>query len=205
MLDSAPGPDGLCYSFWANAPPPEALAARASPPPWLLDSVTTLIPQGDAATTSDALTMTAAELRPITFMQDIAKHIAYQANEALSELASQSVAAPQRGFVKHRNTAKNILEFDSKLFDASQGVSDARACFLTSRPPSRASATTGFGKCSSRSVSPPRCAASFARSTTSSAPSSPSTARLSGGSDLRVGSNKGAPYRGHSSHWGWIR
>lgn len=76
--DSAPGPDGLCYSFWSRTPCDwtslifglaERLADASDPPGWLLDRVAIFIPKGEAATTSDSLTLATSELRPITLMQ----------------------------------------------------------------------------------------------------------------------------------------
>lgn len=71
----------------------EALATGEEPPAWLLDTITMFIPEGEASTTTDFLTMMAAELRPIALMQTIAKVIVYQANQALAALGICCVSA----------------------------------------------------------------------------------------------------------------
>lgn len=56
-----------------------------------------LFPRGGAATATDALTMTAAELRPITLMQTLAKVVAYQANQARGILVDRREHSRVRG------------------------------------------------------------------------------------------------------------
>lgn len=137
--DSARGPDGLCCGFWANSPPAwtsmvdglaEALCAGAEPTSWPLDSVTSSIPKGDASTSTDNFNMTASELRPITLMQTLSKVLAYEANRALATIAESSVAAPQRGFVRNPSIADNVLEFEGKWYELSQGVQDSAELLL---------------------------------------------------------------------------
>lgn len=139
IRDIAPWPDGLFYSFCANSPPAwtsmvddlaEVVLAGAESPSWLLDSVTTFIPKGDASTSTDNFNMTASELRPITLMQSPASVLVYQTNRALATIVESSVVAPQRGFVRNRSIADNVLEFVGKLHVLSQWVWDPAGLLL---------------------------------------------------------------------------
>lgn len=59
-------------------------------------------------------------LRSITLMQTSGEIIATVANEELSEVASRIVAGDHRGFIKGRNMADNIIEFEGSADAYSQ-------------------------------------------------------------------------------------
>lgn len=129
MPSSAPGPDGLPYSFWANAGPSaedfvDDVAERAtrgeSIPAAMLASHTVFPPKGEYHDDTAQVMRRATELRPLTLMRTSFKMIATIANQELTLIADKVVAGNQRGFIPHRVMSDNILQFEGAAFAYSQ-------------------------------------------------------------------------------------
>lgn len=106
MPVSAPGPDGLPYSFWSSAGSVatdylDEVAERATRgeglPKAMLASHTVFPPKGEFTEESVEITRNASDLRPLTMMQTSTKLVASIANTELSRIASDVVAGNQRG------------------------------------------------------------------------------------------------------------
>lgn len=126
---SAPGPDGVPYAFWAQAPQEvleilenasERMSRGIRPPAQLLDSLTIFIPKGEYAADLERVIRRINELRPITLMQTSAKLIAGVVNLELSDIAKRTIVDEQRGFVEGRTIGDNVIEMEGALYEYSQ-------------------------------------------------------------------------------------
>lgn len=124
IRDSSPGSDGLTYSFWRVAPDvfhrtvDDLMELASSRDPFPIEmSHTTMVPIPKAEVEAEATSVrcTAPTIRPITLMRVSAKIGALVANQVLAPIASQSVAAPQRGFLAHRVIDEDILGLDGAM------------------------------------------------------------------------------------------
>lgn len=80
-------------------------------------------PEGGTSGHTDGLTIrTAAALRPLVLMQTRAKLIAYVVNEPLGQFSEQTVCGQQRGFVRHRDIADNVIELEGYMATSSQAA-----------------------------------------------------------------------------------
>lgn len=126
---SAPGPGGVPYAFWAQAPrdvleflevTAEPMSQGIPPPAQLLDNLTICIPKGEYASDLERVIKRIHELRHITLMQTSAKLIAGVVNAELSDIAKRTIAREQRGFVEGRAIGDNIIEMEGALYEYSQ-------------------------------------------------------------------------------------
>lgn len=122
--DSAPGTDGLGYSFWAHAPDPAldllddiAVAARHRTPlpARLHQSRTVSIPKAELLADPDDVRLAADTLRPLCKITTGDKLIALVVNRALAPVAERTVAPPQKGFVSGRLTSEDIIGLDGAM------------------------------------------------------------------------------------------
>lgn len=132
LPDSSPGPDGLSYTLWGYLPPAfatlldriaEDMTQDIAPPPQLLLSYTSQIPKAEHLDDVDGLAIrAAAALRPLMLMQTSAKLIAYVINEHLGQLAEHTVCGQQRGFIRNKDIADNIIELEGYMVTYSQAA-----------------------------------------------------------------------------------
>lgn len=139
VRDSAPGPDGLPYSFWAMAPDPmhaalddcaEQLQSGGTLRSPLSDSVSVTIPKAEVSAEAELVPCTARTVRPITLMQTSAKLLALRANEALAAIAARSVAMQQQGFVPGRSIDDCIVGLDGAMTAASLQAGESAMTIL---------------------------------------------------------------------------
>lgn len=141
VRDSAPGPDGLSYSWWPAAPESahdmlDTIAAdmqMGRPMPQALNhSVTVTIPKAEVLDESGATRCSADTVRPMALMQCGCKLIALSANSFVSLVAKEAVACPQRGFLAGRRIEECVIGFDGACAKASlRAVRDAAGLLLT--------------------------------------------------------------------------
>lgn len=125
--DSCPGPDGLPYSAWRNAPPSmwstlcevgHRMSGGGRGSPALGASVTHCIPKAETYEEARRPTRPGGT-RPLTMMQTSANILALTANEFLGSVAEQTVASNPRGFVQGRRMETNTLEVGAGLIEGS--------------------------------------------------------------------------------------
>lgn len=89
-------------------------------PRWTLESSTVCIPKGAFHEDAARVVRRPGELRLITLMNTVGKILARQAHAALADVAAESVATPQRGFIANRSIDDNIFELSGSLLEFSQ-------------------------------------------------------------------------------------
>jgi hypothetical protein len=132
--DSAPGPDGLCYSAWRAAGTTgssiilnAALAMwNGSPAPdSFRQSLMVFLPK------SDAVALAPDELRPLSLCDVDYKVIMGCINHRLAALLPDYVDDRQRGFMKNRLGLDNLLLLEAAaMLAARSGSSAPTLCFL---------------------------------------------------------------------------
>jgi endonuclease/exonuclease/phosphatase family metal-dependent hydrolase len=120
--DSAPGPDGLPYSAWANSPAHihdelftmyAGLLDGEDLPAMFNHCYLACIPKGDAPGDHVGISRTPEATRPIAMSNALAKLLAMAVNRSLAPVAQQTVLDRQRGFMRGRSITDNILETES--------------------------------------------------------------------------------------------
>lgn len=129
MPASAPGPDGLPYSFWASAGPTATTYLGDSrggdtdgaPLPRSPSAPHTVwIPKGEFTEDIARVRRKVGALRAIMLMQTSGNTVATVANEEPSEIDSRVVVGNQRGFIKGRKMADIVIEFEGAAYGSSQ-------------------------------------------------------------------------------------
>jgi hypothetical protein len=120
--DSAPGPDGIPYSAWGKAHDSvkdilkagcrEFLQGQPLPPNFNKSSIV-FLPKGELEGDYLQVQRHATATRPIALSNTDAKLFAKVLNHKLSQLAVITVLGQQRGFVKGRRMADNIIEVEA--------------------------------------------------------------------------------------------
>jgi endonuclease/exonuclease/phosphatase family metal-dependent hydrolase len=135
--DSAPGPDGLPYSAWANAPT-HILDELYTMYTDLLSGVElpldfnrcflACIPKGDAVGDHIGIARTPDSTRPIAMSNAVAKLLAMAINRSLAPVAQTTIIDRQRGFVRGRSITDNVMETECmairfvKYYAAQSGI-----------------------------------------------------------------------------------
>ena len=122
--DSAAGPDGLCYSSWANSGnlPRQILyqcyrdlLRGVEPPPSFNSCLMVFIPKGTESSDSEAAFRAAADTRPISLSNASNKIISALLARPLSLAARNSVHAAQRAFIPGRMMCDNVYDLETNL------------------------------------------------------------------------------------------
>lgn len=125
---SHPGPDGLPYAFWAQAPPgglrildeaAQAMSQGAGAPEQMMRSFTLFLPTGEFGEEAGMMVREVADTRRITLMQTSLKLIATVCNRALACVAKRTVCGEQRGFVVDRVMGDNLVEVEGAMQELS--------------------------------------------------------------------------------------
>jgi endonuclease/exonuclease/phosphatase family metal-dependent hydrolase len=135
--DSAPGPDGLPYSAWNNAPQHihdelynmyTDMMDGSVLPSGFNRCFLACIPKGDAPGDHIGIARTPESTRPIAMSNSVAKLLAMAVNRVLAPVAQTTILDRQRGFVKGRSITDNIMETESlairfvKFYAAKSGI-----------------------------------------------------------------------------------
>jgi endonuclease/exonuclease/phosphatase family metal-dependent hydrolase len=135
--DSSPGPDGLPYSAWNNAPQHihdelylmyTDMMDGSVLPAGFNRCFLACIPKGDAPGDHIGIARTPESTRPIAMSNSVAKLLAMAVNRVLAPIAQHTIIDRQRGFVRGRSITDNILETESlairfvKFYAAKSGI-----------------------------------------------------------------------------------
>lgn len=122
--DSAPGPDGLRYRAWraAGAEASGALHAllwafmAGEPVPEdFAEALMIFLPKGEVEEDCVAVGRKASVTRPLGLMNSDAKVVQAAVAHSLSEHVAPHARGEQRGFVRHRHLAQNVLDMDTRM------------------------------------------------------------------------------------------
>lgn len=128
IRDSAPGPDGPPYAWWATAPDSfhelldeiaQQMQRGQLAPEAIRDSVAVAPPKADILDDAGATRCAADIVRPITLMQCGSKLIAVPLSVHLGDVARTTVASPEQGFVAGRRIEECLIGFDGACVVAS--------------------------------------------------------------------------------------
>jgi hypothetical protein len=132
--DTAPGPDGVCYSAWKAAGPDGILVLLnlalgmwngGEAPPSFRKSLMVFLPK------SDAVALAPEDLRPLSLCDVDYKIVMSCINHRLAQLLPDFVDDRQRGFMKHRLGLDNLLLLEAtSMIAARSGSSSPTLCFL---------------------------------------------------------------------------
>jgi hypothetical protein len=135
--DSAPGPDGLPYSAWSNAPTHildelytmyTDLLSGVELPADFNRCFLACIPKGDAVGDHIGIARKPDSTRPIAMSNAVAKLLAMAINRSIAPVAQRTILDRQRGFVRGRSITDNIMETESlairfaKFYEAKSGI-----------------------------------------------------------------------------------
>ena len=124
--DAAPGPDGISYAAWRNAPKEIINILFQAYKSWIRGNdvpedsdlaYLALIPKGDHSNDHQVVARTPGETRPLSLSNSDGKIFANALKTSMEEAVAEWALRAQSGFIKGRKMLRNAMEVETRAME----------------------------------------------------------------------------------------